>query len=205
MASRGGSSLNQLVCARHESASGRVVSASASGVVAIGGGGSAAICLFDLEWPWEPSRLLPTDGRVVALEWQSAGDARRLAAAGDLGTLSLYDPAAGSGLASSLVARRRLPAEVDALGWSCTSAGKRTISALRQGDEDRDAINVCVYHDRSAKHCMTAGMCSRVVWIPWSESLIGAAALERDVIRKSLINMKAEREMCAGGATVDYE
>lgn len=83
-------------------------------------GGVAGLCVFDLEWPWEPSGWLPHEEAVTALAWHPS-DALKLAAAGRDGSLSTYDLEA-EGIASSLTARWHLPsASADALAWSSTT------------------------------------------------------------------------------------
>ena len=66
------------------------------------------IWIVDLEWPWEPCRVLPTPELAppVALEWQpqrGAGSGRTIACASADGALRLYDGAAEPGALSLLV------------------------------------------------------------------------------------------------------
>ncbi len=119
----------QSLCARHPAVSGSAVSLNgAVGVAAVGG--PSGLCTLDLEWPWEPNQWLPHDDQVVALAWHpSTLDALILAAAGESGTISLYDLGAASA-GSSLAARWRTSSAADALAWSsATGHGLATRSA----------------------------------------------------------------------------
>jgi WD40 repeat protein len=124
--------VSQFLCARHDAATSQAVSVDTTGNrVAVGG--AKGLCVFDLDWPWAPERWLPSLGCVSAVEWH-AGDARLLASADQQGALALYDLSTGHGPAgqhSSLVARRRLSVEVDAICWS---SGLNNLLAARTVD-----------------------------------------------------------------------
>lgn len=86
-------------------------------------GASSGLCVFDLEWPWDPSCWLPHPGAACALEWHPhVQHARVLAVAGVRGTLSIYDLSQGQGLPSALATRRQLGGAADSLQWSCAHA-----------------------------------------------------------------------------------
>ena len=114
-------SARQRYCARHDSITGHAVSVNASGgVVAVGG--TSGLCVFDLEWPWEPHQWLPHIGAVATLAWHPAlSHAFVLASADAHGTVSLYDLMSHNPLGNSLVTRRQLSLSVDSLSWSDTS------------------------------------------------------------------------------------
>jgi hypothetical protein len=92
------------------------------------------------------------------------------------------------------------------------ATGRRTISALRHGDPERDAISICVYADPILYHAekafrqgMTASTCSRVVWLPWRPEIVDSETLENDVVRRALDDYAREDGLLAGGAAMDYE
>jgi hypothetical protein len=71
-------------------------------------GARREILIVELEWPWEPCRVLPTPDLLpaVALEWQpqhGPGSGRTIACACASGALRLYDGAAEPGARSLLV------------------------------------------------------------------------------------------------------
>jgi len=71
-------------------------------------GARRELWIVDLEWPWEPCRVLPTPDLqpAVALEWQpqhGPGSGRTIACASADGVLRLYDGAAEAGARSLLV------------------------------------------------------------------------------------------------------
>ena len=110
-------SLRQQLCARHAATTGPAVGTNSSGD-AVAVGGSKGLCVFDLEWPWEPHCWLPHDDAVLALLWHpSTRHSLIMAAVGESGNLSLYD-VSGARLANSLAARRRLPFVAKNLAWS---------------------------------------------------------------------------------------
>ena len=115
------SAFSQLISSRHDSLAGASVVAVDPSASAVAVGSSKGLCVYDLDWPWDPSQWLPTAGRVKALEWQH-GLGLVLASASGQGMVSVYDLISGNGLASSLMARRTVSTDVSALSWSSTSA-----------------------------------------------------------------------------------
>ena len=76
--------------------------------------------------------------------------------------------------------------------------GKRTLSALRCGDADRDALLVCLY--QGAGEVMTAQTCSRIWYVPWVADTT-RESLEQ-MVRDTLLYFEKERE--TGSAALHY-
>ena len=77
--------------------------------------------------------------------------------------------------------------------------GKRTLSALRTGGDDRDALLVCLY--QGGGEIMTAGTCSRIWYVPWVPHTT-RGSLEQE-IRDALLYFEKERE--TGSAALHYD
>jgi WD40 repeat protein len=100
------------------------------------GGGMAAlgstegICVLDLNWPWEASRVLqqPDTGGCAVLQWHPQPSRGTIASAGRHGNLGLYDLGAQSSaraLVASLQGVQQVP--VDALAWNLAAAHELAI------------------------------------------------------------------------------
>uniref|UniRef100_A0A7S4BKM3 Peroxin-7 n=1 Tax=Chrysotila carterae TaxID=13221 RepID=A0A7S4BKM3_CHRCT len=125
----------QRLAVRIDRASGGALAVDSSGTCAVLGG-RRALCLVELDWPWEPSRVLnlSNGGDVIALEWQNQSHRRQVVACAEsFGSLRLYDVSASS-CAAALVATGVIETEkgaadsaqeshaVDAVGW-CPNDG----------------------------------------------------------------------------------
>ena len=89
------------------------------------------------------------------------------------------------------------------------ATGRRTVSAARTSDPERDAISCVVYHDQRVydealdyRETMTAGTCSRIVYLPWRA---GRTCNDFTSLVSSTLDMFREEEKQAGGAAIDYE
>ena len=80
----------QLACARHDAAFGSALCIDATGsTTAVGS--TTGLCIFDVEWPWEPSRWLPSVGEVVALDWRGNEALHPIEASAVEQGVALYD------------------------------------------------------------------------------------------------------------------
>ena len=90
------------------------------------------------------------------------------------------------------------------------ATSKRTISATRQGDAERDAIRVVFHVDavlaakaRSFRTPVTGSTCSRLLWVPWREG-DDFKSFRANVMR-TLEHEQKQAAMDVGGAAMDYE
>ena len=80
-------------------------------------------------------------------------------------------------------------------------AGKRTLSALRSGDHDRETLAVCLYTGAASNEAMTAQTCSRIWYVPWTKGMTRESLAK--AIKSTLDYFELQRT--TGSATLDYE
>lgn len=101
---------------------------------------------------------------------------------------------------------------VDLSTFLAFTTGRATLSALRDGDPEREAITCVMYVDTQPPipgsgwegTPLNASTCARILYVPWHARLT-RQSLEEVVVRGSLRKFELERELLAGGAAVDYE